>query len=143
MTIHLVKLCVGAETLGDLIAWRDRRSAMLACAGEPDLHDHVTRQFPRRADELLDGGSLYWVIKGRILARQLIVDLQEVKGEDGVPRCRIVLDRDIIPTEAQPRSAFQGWRYFKADDAPPDQNLSGRGDAPAALREELAELGLL
>ncbi|MEO1310483.1 MAG: DUF1489 domain-containing protein [Pseudomonadota bacterium] len=143
MTIHLIKLCVGAETLADLEAWRDKRSGLLAGAGEKGVHDHVTRMFPKRRDELLAGGSLYWVIKRRILARQEIVDLEEVTGADGIARCRIVLDREIVPTEAQPRSAFQGWRYLKPEDAPPDRHGGGRGDAPAALRDELAELGLL
>jgi len=143
MTIHLVKLCVGAETLADLEAWRDRRTAQLKRAGEPGNMDHVTRMFPRRRDELLDGGSLYWVIKQRVQARQRILDLEEAHDAEGVVRCRIVLEPVVIPTEHVRRPAFQGWRYLKPEDAPADLGAAQRGDEPPALREELAELGLL
>ena len=143
MPLHLVKLCVGADTLADLENWRDRRCAQLARAGEPEVMDHVTRMFPRRRDELLDGGSLYWVIKRRIQARQSILDLDEVRGPDGIARCRIVLEPVIIPTDTAPRSAFQGWRYLKPEDAPRDARGGGADGAPEPLRSELAELGLL
>ena len=143
MTIHLIKLCVGIESVADLEASSERRCAALRRAGEPELLEHVTRMFPKRRDEILDDGSLYWVIKGRVQARQRIVDLEEVRAGDGIPRCRIVLDPDIIPTDALPRAAFQGWRYFKPEDAPSDLRGDRGGDAPPALRAELAELGLL
>ena len=98
--------------------------------------------FPKRRDELLSGGSLYWVIKGTVLVRQRIIDLATQAGNDGVDRCLIVLDPNLIPTEAQPRRAFQGWRYLANEDAPRDLPKA-QSAAPPALRAKLAELGLL
>jgi len=119
-TLHLVKLCVGAEGVDDLIAWQRGRSAKRRAAGLDPRPRHVTRMWPRRADELLQGGSLYWVFRGAILARQGIEDLQEVTGEDGIRRCAIVLAPQVTLVEARPRRPFQGWRYLAAKDAPPD-----------------------
>jgi len=100
---------------------------------------------PRRRDELLDGGSLYWVIKGIVQVRQPIMDLQEVRGDDGIRRCDIILDPQLVPTRPHPRRAFQGWRYLSAEDAPKDLGaLADELDRlPAAMRSELMELGLL
>jgi hypothetical protein len=106
------------------------------------VSDRVTRMFPKRVDELLDGGSLYWVIKGGVLARQRIVGLEDVLSEDGVTRCAILLAPALVETQAQPRRAFQGWRYLKDEDAPSDLE-GGRDAAPPALRARLAELGLI
>lgn len=136
--INLLKLCVGAESIDDLEAWqRQRRSA-----GEPTRH--VTRMWPKQAQALTNGGSLYWVIKGVVLARQEIVTLEEVDRGDGVVRCGIVLDPRIVRTEAMPRRPFQGWRYLKAEDAPRDLapgQTSGE-DLPPALAAALAEIGV-
>ena len=100
---------------------------------------------PRRGAELIDTGSLYWVIRGVIQCRQKILDLQAVTGEDGVKRCRIVLDPELVAVEPRPRSAFQGWRYLQGKDAPRDLAAIGGDDdpMPAEMRRELAELGLL
>lgn len=137
-----MKLAAGANGVEDLEARVARSCAANAKAGRGAVHTHVTRMFPRAREEVLGGGSLYWVIKGAILVRQRIIGLETQRGEDGIERCAIVLDPDLHPTEAQPRRAFQGWRYLKADDAPRD--LQGRNrDVPAALRAKLAELGLL
>lgn len=143
MTVHLVKLCVGAESVEDVAGWVARRAERNARAGRwGRVSDHVTRMFPRRTEELLDGGSLYWVIKGVILARQEIVGLEPVTGEDGIARCAILLKPELTPVEAQPRRAFQGWRYLRPEDAPRDIGSNARR-APSALRARLAELGLL
>lgn len=142
MTIHLVKLCVGAESVDDLAAWVARRAERNAGGAHGRVSEHVTRMFPRRSEEVLDGGSLYWVIKGAVLVRQKIVDLAPVAGDDGVARCAILLEPALVETQAQPRRAFQGWRYLKPEDAPKDLARACRRE-PAGLRAELAALGLL
>lgn len=147
MTLHLVKLCVGCHTAEDLGAWQSERLAQMKAAGEkkPRLF-HRTFQRPKREHELLDGGSIYWVMKGTILVRQRIVGFDEGTKNDGRPCCLILLDRALVAVRPAPRRAFQGWRYLTADDAPPD--LDGRSadalmEMPAQMRRELAELGLL
>jgi hypothetical protein len=100
---------------------------------------------PTRKDEILDGGSLYWVIKGEIAARERLIDIRPFTDKDGIKRCRLVMDGKVVPVVPKPRSAFQGWRYFQAADAPPDLAKSGKGltELPESLRRELRELGLL
>ena len=140
-TIHLVKLCVGAARVEDLEAWQQARSN-----GRADFQPrHVTRMWPKRAGALLNGGSLYWVFKGQILARQKILRLDEVIGDDGIRRCGIVMQRQVIRTRPAPRRAFQGWRYLAPQDAPPDLPESRGGDdtLPPALSSELAAIGIL
>ncbi|MAQ38438.1 MULTISPECIES: DUF1489 domain-containing protein [Thioclava] len=135
--VNLIKLCVGAEKVEDLIAWQASRYGK-----GPAMH--VTRMWPKRADEILNGGSLYWVFKGAVLARQRILELSEVMGADGIARCAIVLDREVVRTEALSRRPFQGWRYLSPDDAPRD--LPKGRDREEALPRELAvalsEIGL-
>ena len=140
--INLIKLCVGAESFEDQAGWIAQRVA----AGGPDyLPSHVTRMWPKQSDAILNGGSLYWVIKGVMQARQHIVDLRAVVGDDGISRCDIVLEPRIILTEMRPKRPFQGWRYLKANEAPADQRAlsDGEGELPAEMRKELAELGLI
>ena len=138
--INLLKLCVGATSVEDLIDWQhsQRRSWPDGCA------IHVTRMWPKREADLLDGGSLYWVIKGVILARQRLVDLQEVNLGDGIPRCALVLDQEVIRTEAAPRRPFQGWRYLDPKDSPRDLPKGRAKDdpLPPALAQALADIGL-
>ncbi|WP_139257808.1 DUF1489 family protein [Natronohydrobacter thiooxidans] len=139
-TLHLIKLCVGAEQVEDLIQWqRDPRAL-----GPDGLPRHVTRMWPKRAEELLKGGSLYWVFKGVVLARQRILRLDEVIRADGITRCGIVLEPEIIRTAAAPKRPFQGWRYLAAADAPPDLPKARAGDdaLPPELDAALADLGL-
>nr|WP_321456702.1 DUF1489 domain-containing protein [uncultured Cohaesibacter sp.] len=144
MTVHIVKLCVGVDSVDDLEHWIEHRRYLHSIAGEADEHIHTTRMTPKRRDEILDGGSLYWVIKGMILARQQIIDLRQIVSEDGISRCQIVMDPVLVRTESQPKRAFQGWRYLKANEAPRDLNpLSEDDDLPADFRRELADLGLL
>lgn len=136
-TLHLMKLCVGAEGPDDLLAWQRR------FGDGPAIH--VTRMWPKREAELLGGGSIYWVFKGMMLARQQILRLEEQIGQDGVRRCALVLDRKLIGVSAVPRRPFQGWRYLPADDAPPDlpQAAQDEEPLPPAIAAALAEMGLL
>ena len=139
-TINLVKLCVGAERVEDLELWQAARGA-----GVSDYQPrHVTRMWPKREAELVNGGSLYWVFKGLILARQQVLRLDEVIGEDGIRRCGIVMDREVIRTESVPRRAFQGWRYLPVEDAPADLTLARaeEDDLPHELSAALAEIGI-
>ena len=133
MALHIIKLVVGCDTVEDLIAWRRPQ------AGEPWILR--TRMTPKRAAELLDGGSVYRVFKGRVLCRQRILDINTV-GEGPSARCHITLDEDVVLTHPLPRRPFQGWRYFEGKDAPED--LGRPGETPAidqALAAKLRELG--
>ena len=143
MSLHLLKLCVGAESIADLADWQGRRLADLKKKKKPLVLQHVTRHMPKRKDELLAGGSLYWVIKGSIAARQKLLDFKPVT-RNGVPHCAIVYDPEIVPLLRRPHRAFQGWRYFKGEDVPPDaSSFKGGKGLPDELKSELAELGLL
>ena len=141
MTLHLIKLCVGADSIADLAQWQKRRATERRKNGGSGAVKHVTRMTPKRADELLDGGSLYWVINGQIAARQKLVNIKPVTRE-GVPHCALVLDKKIIPLVSRQHRAFQGWRYFEPKDAPPDLRGS-KSRLPEKLRAELTQLGLL
>jgi hypothetical protein len=145
MPLHLVKLCVGCDSIEDLEGWIALRLKQAKHAGKPPEHGHTTRMIPKRAGELIDGGSLYWVIRGNVQVRQRILDVRPFRDKEGVRRCRIVLDPETVPTEWQPRRAFQGWRYLKQEDAPRDLGASRAGmrDLPPELRRDLADLGLL
>lgn len=139
--VNLVKLCVGCESVEDLERFQRDRGM-----GDPDwLPRHVTRMWPRREAELLAGGSLYWVIKGTILARQRILRLDEVIGHDGIRRCGLVMAREIHRTQPVPRRAFQGWRYLDAPDAPRDlpETREGEERLPPELSAKLGEIGIL
>jgi hypothetical protein len=145
MTLHLIKLCVGADSLDDLRRWMAARMREAERRGAPLRHAHVTRMTPKRAAEILDGGSLYWVIKGQIGARQQVVGLEPFRDSDGIGRCKVWLDGQVVAVAPRPMRAFQGWRYYAPKDAPPDLDETQRGvaDMPEALRRELAGLGLL
>jgi hypothetical protein len=138
MPLHLVKLCVGVSEVAELRQWiRNVRKGL-------DTLDHTTRMFPKRRDEILAGGSLYWVIRGMILCRQPIADLVAVTGADGIGRCRIDFKPRIILVRPAPRRAFQGWRYLNGEDAPPDLKTGiAAKDMSEAMRRDLAALGLL
>ena len=145
MTVHLVKLCVGIARLEALQEWQARRLASLARAGQRPELCHQTMQMPRRREEVLEGGSLYWVIKGFVCARQRILDLKETTRDDGRKCCGIVLDPDLVSTRPHPRRPFQGWRYLTADEAPPDARMldDADSDMPPGMREELRALRLI
>lgn len=139
--LHLVKLCVGAECLEDLLLWR--RELFALRRDDPTIRsDHITRSTPKRRLELLSGGSLYWVIKGNIQARQTIDDIITFQDSDGISRCRLVFGDEVIPTRWRSRRAFQGWRYLESKDAPADLP-SDEVDIDVRLRCELSDLGLL
>lgn len=146
MTVHILKLCVGADSVEDLQSWQAQRLAAAQRRGKPGELFHTTRMVPKRQDAVLDGGSLYWVIRGVIQVRQPIVGFEEGQKEDGTRCCLIMLGPELIPVRPTPRRAFQGWRYLEPDDAPADLNRA-EGDEiaamPAAMRRQLAELGLI
>ncbi|MCB1398288.1 MAG: DUF1489 domain-containing protein [Rhodobacter sp.] len=139
MTLHILKLCVGCESVEDLEHWQRQRARDLPGG----LPRHVTRMWPKRGDAVLDGGSIYWVIKGTVLVRQRILRLDPVEGEDGITRCALVLDPELVRTEPAPRRPFQGWRYLNAEDAPRDLPATRPGEEalPPDLAEKLAEFG--
>ena len=140
-TVNLIKLSVGTENVEDLVAWQETKRAQT-----PDgLPRHVTRMWPKREDEIINGGSIYWVIKGAIQCRQIVKRLDEVIGEDGIRRCAIVLEPEIIRTQTSLKRPFQGWRYLAIGDAPMDLP-EGRGEEdvlPVELNQALAEIGVL
>lgn len=140
-SLHLVKLAVGPESLSDLTAWQERRLREQRHEKQQPELMHITRQMPKRAEELLRGGSLYWVIKGAICARQRLLELRPLM-RNGVPHCGIVYDSEIIRVVPRPRRPFQGWRYLQPADAPPDL-ITDAGDVPEEMLRELTELGLI
>jgi len=144
MTVNLIKLAVGIDSFSHLQQRQAARLSEAAGSSEPRLR-HLTRSTPRRADEILDGGSIYWVIKRSIRARQRIVDIDKTVNHKGLPRCALILDPELVPVRARPCRPFQGWRYLEQKDAPVDA-LGFQDDAdalPAEMAEELRELGLL
>jgi hypothetical protein len=143
VTLHLIKLSVGSESLADLSRWQNARLKEKKKKRQPLLLQHVTRMTPKRADELLDGGSIYWVIKGQIVARQKLVELKAVKKE-GKPHCALVYEPKLILVARRRHRPFQGWRYLLPRNAPPDiTDPKSAKNLPEDLKSELAELGLL
>jgi hypothetical protein len=120
MPLHLIKLCVGAESIEDLEQWIDQRIKERRKRGERQLALHVTRMAPKRGAELLDGGSLYWVIRGQVAARQVLKDIETFTDAEGIGRCRLWMAREVVPVLPRPYRPFQGWRYLAPKDAPPD-----------------------
>lgn len=144
MTLHLIKLCVGADDVEDLRSWQAERLAEKRKRKEKPMLAHVTRMVPTRAAEILDGGSLYWVMKGIIRCRQRIVDIEPFVDGEGIKRCRLVLDPEIVLVRRRERRPFQGWRYLDPKDAPEDvKGVDEVDDMPEEMRRELEELGLL
>lgn len=140
-TVHLVKLSVGTESVEDLEAWQQ---TALARTGDARPR-HVTRMWPKKEAELLAGGSIFWVIKGQIQARQRIVALEEVDRGDGIRRCAIVLDPELHRVAPSQKRPFQGWRYLKPEDAPRDLTAARASDddLPPELNAALAEIGVI
>lgn len=144
MTLHLVKLCVGADSVESLQASIDFRLELARKAGQAAETVHTTRMVPTRREELLDGGSLYWVIKGKIQVRQHLIDIRPFTDAAGVKRCDLVMEPRLILTQYQPKRPFQGWRYLKASEAPADLKVGGNAQAmPDDMRRDLTELCLL
>ena len=145
MPLHLTKLCVGCDTIRDLEEWIEENRSHARRLGRAYEQTHTTRMMPKRCDALLDGGSLYWVVKGYLACRQRLLAVRAFTDGDGIGRCRLVLEPAVIAVEPRPCRPFQGWRYLEAKDAPRDLGR-GTGDLaamPEALRRELADLGLL
>jgi hypothetical protein len=140
--LHLIKLCVGADSFEDLAQWQKKRLAERTKRGQAAEIAHTTRQTPKRAEELLEGGSLYWVIKGQIAVRQRLLRLRPAV-KNGVPHCALVLDPKLIPVARRYHRPFQGWRYFEPGDAPRDLKKGEVKSLPEKLRVELTELGLI
>ncbi|WP_375459776.1 DUF1489 family protein [uncultured Enterovirga sp.] len=145
MALHLIKLCVGVDTIGELEAWILEKRRRLSKDGSAQEHVHVTRMAPKRADELLDGGSLYWVIRGQLACRQRLTAIRTFTDGEGIGRCRLVLHPEVTPVSPRPCRPFQGWRYLGHADAPADLGDSAASirALPETMRRELVELGLL
>ncbi|MEM5500670.1 DUF1489 family protein [Ahrensia kielensis] len=145
MALNLIKLCVGVETVDDLAQSIERRKKRLSAVKQPLEIVHTTRMAPKRADEIIGAGSLYWVIKGRVQCRQEIIDLRTYNDSQGISRCDIVMKPELVLTAHQPKRPFQGWRYFKAEDTPRDLGAGEAeiSDMPEEMRAELAGLGLI
>ena len=139
--IHLVKLSVGSDTVESLTEWQKTHRARVS----DGLPRHVTRMWPKREAELLKGGSLFWVIKGFLQCRQRILRLDEVIGKDGIRRCAIVLDPEIVRTTNVRKRPFQGWRYLAIEDAPIDLPKRAFDDdpIPPSLAGALADIGVV
>ncbi len=139
--LHVMKLAVGAADLEDLRRWQRQR------AREAPPLRHLTRQTPRRAAEILAGGSLYWVVQGAVLVRQRILDITEDRREDGSACAALVLDTALVPVEARPVRPFQGWRYLTPEAAPPDladlRPADGEAALPEPMRRALRALALI
>jgi len=130
----MVKLCVGAEEIGDLEAWQKR---LMRSYPQPVHH---TRMVPKQVDELLDGGSIYWVIKGLIQVRQKITDIRVMADRNGRKACELVLDPEIVLVDPTPKRPFQGWRYLKPNEAPADIRRDGKAEEiPPSLHAKLKE----
>lgn len=145
MPLHLIKLSVGTDSVEDLQDWIKRKMKEKKKKGQKPERMHTTRMVPKRADELLAGGSIYWVIRGQIMCRERILDIRPFVDKDGIGRCHLVLDPKCVPVEPRPFRAFQGWRYLQDKDAPRDLSRAAPGVAamPEPLRRELRELGLI
>jgi len=144
MTVHIRRLAVGTESIDTLSAFQAQRLANARQAGKDKLYTY-TRMTPKRAAELVDGGSLYWVIKGMIRVRQQILGVETDRDEEGRKFCKLHISPELVPTELMPHKAFQGWRYFKVEDAPKDltQGDFSSDELPHEMAAELKDLGLL
>ena len=145
MALHLIKLCVGCDSISDLEQWIEENQAHHRRLGRAFEQTHTTRMVPKRMGELVAGGSLYWVIKGQVSCRQTLTAVRPFTDSGGVGRCHLVLEPIVVPVQPRPCRPFQGWRYLESTDAPRDLGRHS-GDValmPEALRRELADLGLL
>jgi hypothetical protein len=139
--VNLIKLSVGTESVEQLQEWQQYRSKQI----EDGHYYHVTRMWPKREAEVLNGGSIYWVIKGEVQARQRVLEFRERIGQDGIRRCAIMLDPEIVRVTPSLKRPFQGWRYLDPADAPMDLPMGRENEAalPADLNRALAEIGVL
>ena len=146
MPLHIIKLAVGCESVKELKSWVAERIRTAKQKGLPPHHIHITRMTPKRVDEVLDGGSLYWVIRGEIAAREKLIAIEPFRDKDGIGRCRLVMQPKVITVSPRPMRAFQGWRYLTVDGAPADLGKAAAASVasmPEPMRRELRDLGLL
>ena len=140
-SIHLIKLSVGSESVETLAEWQAQRRLV----HKDGLNRHTTRMWPKREADVLNGGSIYWVIKGLVQCRQRVLRFDETIGDDGIRRCTFVLDPELIRTQTALKRPFQGWRYLRPSDAPSDLPTSRQNEdaLPVELNQALAEIGVI
>jgi hypothetical protein len=145
MALHLIKLCVGCDSISDLAGWIEENRTHYRRLGRDYEQTHTTRMVPKRLTDLLDGGSLFWVIRGHVACRQRLLNIRPFTDGDGIGRCHLVLEPVLTPVEPRSYRPFQGWRYMAVEDAPRDigQDSGDLATMPEAMRRELADLGLL
>ena len=143
--VNLVKLCVGITTINQLEQLQSMRRGEYLKAGRPPVNIHITRNKPKRSKEIINSGSLYWVIRRQIRVRQKIIRIDDIEDAEGRKKCCLVLDSDLIKTEHRAYRPFQGWRYLEQSDAPADlsNNQKAESEMPSEMEEELRGLGLL
>lgn len=138
MTLHLIKLSVGSDSVDSLARWQARRLA------ETGRLFHRTRAMPKRRDELLAGGSIYWVIRGNVRARQRLTGIEREPDEEGRLSTLLLLEPSLHRVLPRAHRPFQGWRYLAPEDAPPDlDQITGASGMPADMAAELCALGLI
>ena len=140
MPLHMLKMCVGCDSVEDLAEWQANR----LLRGEPLIHR--TRNFPKRGAEILEGGSLYWIIKGQVRVRQRITALEAVTDGEGGRFCGIHLAPELVRVILKPARPMQGWRYLPAEDAPIDRDPNHKDETdemPTGMVKELRALGLM
>src|ERR1700739_3755532 len=143
MSLHLIKLAVGCDSVKELKEWVAERMRTAKKKGLPQRHTHITRMGPKRVDEILAGGSLYWVIRGEGAAQEKIIAIEPFRDKDGIGRCRLVMQPKVIAVSPRPMRPFQGWRYLTDDSTRPDLGKAAAGTIaamPEPLRRELREL---
>ena len=143
--VNLVKLCVGITTINQLEQLQSMRRGEYVKAGRPPVNIHITRNKPKRSKEIINSGSLYWVIRRQIRVRQKIIRIDDIEDAEGRKKCCLVLDPDLIKTEHRAYRPFQGWRYLEQSDAPADlsNNQKAGSEMSSEMEEELRGLGLL
>lgn len=142
MPLHILKLCVGIGSLAELDTSIAQRLDHCRAAGTPAEQTHTTRVLPKRAAEILAGGSLFWVIRGQVAARQMVCDIRPFVDADGIGRCHLVLEPRVIAVASRPCRPFQGWRYLEERDRPTDLTAADAA-LPEQLRLTLRELCLI
>lgn len=145
MTVHLLKMAVGIDSVAHLAEVQKQRLERAAAPGGTGDLRHFTRNAPRRAVEVTGGGSMFWIIKGYVRVRQRILGIERVAGREGRKRCALILDPDIVKTELAAHKPIQGWRYLDPVAAPRDMDISApkATSIPADMAAELRALGLL
>jgi Uncharacterized conserved protein len=140
--IHMIKLCVGVSSLEELESYRDERAHWWDADYGEDVHVHRTRMMPKRAAEMEGKASIYWVISGQVVCRQPILRLAKYTNDEGIDYCDIIMAPDMVRTVPYPKRPFQGWRYLRPEDAPPDMGANENAES-LALAADLAKLGLI